>query len=201
MKGTAAMSFALAAYNKELARLKVGPFIAEMLDHLYNTTVTMKHKYNRKLWMYSAHDTTIANILNALDIFEWHSPPYTSTILIELYSDQKDGFYVNILYKNSSVPLKMTLPTCEFNCPLEEFTQILSDVTLPRDDFEKACRFTLLEYLPFSNSFQGVFVMTTLGTLLILLMVILVGVLCVKRREERRNHMSYFRIPERDEHV
>lgn len=39
---------------------------------------------NRTMYMYSAHDTTIANILNALNVFDNHFPPYASTILVEL---------------------------------------------------------------------------------------------------------------------
>lgn len=200
MRSTAAMSFALPCYTKELARLKVGPFMAEMLDHLYNTTTTMKHKYNRKLWVYSGHDTTISNILNAMDIFQYHSPPYTSTIMFELYARGEDQFYVNVLYKNSSIPQKMIIPGCQFDCPLEQFAAILGEVTLAREEWDAECMVSMLNYLPFSH-FQSVFVISAVGILVLLLMTILIGIICTKHHQERRQHLSYFRIPDRDEHV
>lgn len=37
-----------------------------------------------KMCMYSGHDDTVANVLNALDLFEPHCPPFTATVLFEL---------------------------------------------------------------------------------------------------------------------
>lgn len=39
---------------------------------------------NRKLWIYSAHDTTVANFLMTLNLFDPHCPPYAATVFLEL---------------------------------------------------------------------------------------------------------------------
>lgn len=55
--------------TKLLARLKVGFLIREIFARFTmkkDSTLTP----NRVLWMYSAHDETIINVLNALNLFE-----------------------------------------------------------------------------------------------------------------------------------
>lgn len=61
--------FQLQTNTPELARLKSGFLIREILDRF---SQKMKSQLNpdRSLWLYSAHDTTVANILNALGLFE-----------------------------------------------------------------------------------------------------------------------------------
>jgi Histidine acid phosphatase. len=49
----------------------------------------------KKIWIYSAHDTTVANLLNTLNIFDLHCPPYTAAVMIELHQ-KDDEYYVNV---------------------------------------------------------------------------------------------------------
>lgn len=51
---------------------------------------------DRKLFIYSAHDTTVANMLMALGLFERHCPPYAATILIELRLNSKKQHVVTV---------------------------------------------------------------------------------------------------------
>lgn len=51
---------------------------------------------NRKLWIYSAHDDTVANMLMTLNLFEPHCPPYTATILIELRVNNENEHVVTV---------------------------------------------------------------------------------------------------------
>lgn len=55
--------------TKEMQRLKGGFLIREMLERFQNKTES-KLNPNRSLWIYSAHDLTIAYLLKSLDIFE-----------------------------------------------------------------------------------------------------------------------------------
>ena len=64
-----ALSFAIKAYTPLLARLKVGPLLKDMLDRFQNKTQGILSP-DRSLYIYSAHDTTVANILNILGIFK-----------------------------------------------------------------------------------------------------------------------------------
>lgn len=49
-----------------------------------------------KIHMYSAHDTTIANFLNTLGVFDLQCPPYRSTVLLELTRDHDNKYFVKV---------------------------------------------------------------------------------------------------------
>ena len=66
-----------------------------MVDHMVKKSKNALNP-DRKLWMYSAHDDTIANVLMALNLFERHLPPYTATILIELRLNSKNQHIVTV---------------------------------------------------------------------------------------------------------
>lgn len=51
-----------------------------------------KLKPDRKAWIYSAHDTTVANVLKTLGLFDTQCPPYLSLVLIELRKKNDDYF-------------------------------------------------------------------------------------------------------------
>ena len=51
---------------------------------------------DRKLWIYSGHDDTIANVLKAFGLFQRHQPPYAATILIELRLNSKNQHLVTV---------------------------------------------------------------------------------------------------------
>lgn len=40
---------------------------------------------NRKIFLYSAHDFTISYLLNALEVFFKHAPPYGACIMVEVH--------------------------------------------------------------------------------------------------------------------
>lgn len=62
-------AFEEATNTKELARLKSGFLLREILDR-FNAKANSTLTPNRSIWLYSAHDLTIANMLNSLNLFE-----------------------------------------------------------------------------------------------------------------------------------
>jgi len=62
-------AFSINTYTRQLARLKAGPLLKDIL-----TRISQKHKKqlnpDRSVFIYSAHDTTVANLLNTLKLFE-----------------------------------------------------------------------------------------------------------------------------------
>lgn len=65
----ASFNFAMSTNTKLLARLRAGFLLRDMFDRFAkkaNGTLSP----DRSLWIYSAHDKTIANVLNALGLFE-----------------------------------------------------------------------------------------------------------------------------------
>lgn len=69
MEKLAGFCGAMPTNTKLLARLKAGFLIREILERFamkMNSTLSP----DRSLWIYSAHDTTIGNVLNALGLFK-----------------------------------------------------------------------------------------------------------------------------------
>lgn len=99
MRPWAEFSFKLFCYKEHLGRLKMGLLINEIMTRFVSKT---KNRLvpDRKMWIYSAHDTTIANVLMLLGAFDTHCPPYASTIIIELFQ-RNDNFYVSVSTKHN----------------------------------------------------------------------------------------------------
>ncbi|XP_031634016.1 prostatic acid phosphatase-like [Contarinia nasturtii] len=145
------LNFRLATNTTEMARLTVGFLIRDILDR-FSSKIESTLLPNRSLHIYSAHDSTIANFLNAIGLFELHNPPYASSLHIELYKLNADH-YMQIFYRNSSdenlQPLE--IPLCGQNCSLEMFRSIYSEI-IPTETFEEECELPFyLEILEGSN--------------------------------------------------
>lgn len=132
MENLASHSFTLSAYTKEMQRLKMGPLLGEMLDHFLKKREGTLSPPQRKLFIYSGHDTTIANMLMTLGVFDPpFNPPYTATILLELHHSTNDDHYVSLLYKNGTGSQKLiplTIPGCLQLCPLDRFSELINPV-------------------------------------------------------------------------
>lgn len=74
MQYISALSFQMATYTPVMARLKAGFFLREILKRSHRKSEGSK-KVPQNLWMYSAHDTTIVNVLNSLGLFEVSQRP------------------------------------------------------------------------------------------------------------------------------
>lgn len=185
LKPWADFAFAINTYTKELARLKTGPFFHQ-LQELFSNTSAQESRFH----MFSAHDLTIASLLNSLGIFQYHSPPYTSTIIFELRSS-KDGPFVNILYKNSSEPQKMVLSNCDFNCPLLKFVDLLEPISVALPQWSDECRVGILTMAAIDD-LKTVYVFTTIAC--VSLLSLIVAIFVVHRRRRRKN--IYFRLPD-----
>ena len=77
------LTFSLYTATTELARLRAGPFLEELLHH-WAQLEEGGGSDNKLLHIYSAHDTNVATVLNALGVFNGLAPPYASAILLEL---------------------------------------------------------------------------------------------------------------------
>lgn len=55
---------------------------------------SVSHGVNRKMLMYSAHDSTLARIMNTMGVFDPHCPPYAAALFVELHQhvDTKEYF-------------------------------------------------------------------------------------------------------------
>lgn len=91
------------------------------------------------------HDTNIAVVLDALNLYNMKQPPYCASLLFELHELAGGEKAVRILYQNSSQPEKeiqaphtLILEGCTEFCPLKYFINFTKDL-IP-DDWEKECQ-------------------------------------------------------------
>lgn len=125
----------------------------------------MKQKSNaslspdRKMFIYSAHDTTVANLLMTLGVFDAQTPPYTAAVFLQLHRSPQNEYAVSVsqikifptqpflivlfclqvLFRNDSSrdPYPLQLPGCSFQCPLAQFIALTKPV-IP-DNWEHEC--------------------------------------------------------------
>lgn len=69
MEWISSRSFATKTNTPQLARLKVGFLIKDILDRFKNRSL-VEDVTPTSLYVYSAHDNTIGSVLNALGLFE-----------------------------------------------------------------------------------------------------------------------------------
>lgn len=144
----------------ELKRLYAGFLLKEIFDRSAYKALSPT-SVGQTMWMYFAHDSTIAGVLNTLGVFEVfspctsfsnhnhfvnnfillqpHQPAYTSCVFFEMYRANEP--YLKIFYKNSSEIkniLPLTIPNCGEKCPLDDLNKIYEEV-LPTDSFEDEC--------------------------------------------------------------
>ncbi|ESP01199.1 hypothetical protein LOTGIDRAFT_139839 [Lottia gigantea] len=109
------------------SRLKGGKFIDNMQAKVMKATTS----FSQKVMFYSGHDTTVAALLNALQVFNKISPPYTAAVIMELH-EKNNNYSVNLFYKNNTYPEptslhKLSIPDCQFDCPLDQFIKLTKD--------------------------------------------------------------------------
>lgn len=136
-------AYKVANYNKSMRRIYGGAmlkeFIKNIVGHVNGTFETEK-----KVFLYSAHETNIASLLSTLNIFKPHVPAYSSSVFMELL--YKEGiYYVRVLHY-LGIPSNLEvlrLPGCEDICPLDTFFQLTID-DIPSDE-DMVCDKTLTE--------------------------------------------------------
>lgn len=75
----------LGADTNQLARLKSGFLLKEMLEH-FSQKINATLKPDRSIWFYSAHEETITNMLNSLGLLE--------VISIDLFKTMNTFYYL-----------------------------------------------------------------------------------------------------------
>ncbi|XP_076627533.1 prostatic acid phosphatase [Colletes latitarsis] len=187
LKSIAAKSFTIRAHNKILQRLKSGSLLGEMIDHMEKKSKNILMP-DRKVWMYSAHDETVANMLMTLGVFEPHCPPYTAMILIELRVNLKNQYFVTVSYKNSSSePLLLTIPDCITLCPLNQFIALTKEV-IPVN-WEKEC---VMDWDKFGYNINATAVIAILTSSILMLVLLILSVIGFIYWHYKREHNQYY---------
>lgn len=196
LRSISAKSFTIKTNTPLLARLKAGPLVKEILER-FQAKANNKLKPDRSVWIYSAHDTTVASLLNTLRLFDLHNPPFAACVLLELRQPASGGEpYVSIYYKNTTgEPLALTIPNCGRRCPLSQTFKVYDDI-LPRD-WKHECQvsFLSLTYVEADvGTSGGIWIGVIFLTTVTVLAVLLILAVYRRRRGGYHNDKWYLRI-------
>ncbi|ALC47824.1 CG6656, partial [Drosophila busckii] len=137
-------SYVLFTETHLMKRIKGGAFLAEILKKMQN-----KRRKNlnpdRKIFLYSAHDVTLVNVMNSLGILDQTAnlPEYASALVFELHHSKSfsDGdFEVKLVYYYNSedkFPKELSIPDCNAPCSLSQFSATLEPLLL--DNYDETC--------------------------------------------------------------
>lgn len=145
----------------ELVRRRSGFLIKDILERsAQKLNSTLRPDF--QLYMYSAHSSTLATMLNGLGIFEvrckilqcesfWHSlnisiflqlniPPNGSSLHFELYKTAANEHYVQFIYRRfgDENPVPSDMPGCGLKWTLDQFYSARGDL-IP-GDFDSECQ-------------------------------------------------------------
>lgn len=117
----------------QLATSELLIYIADTFEGLIKKTNT------RKLSFFFAHDTTLIALLTAFNDWNGLNPPFASTLVFELYEDNKDH-YIKASYNDQAVAIEG-----KEEISLNDFKNFVNDWTIA--DVKKACH----NYVPNNN--------------------------------------------------
>lgn len=94
------LSFQLYSWDEEIARLKAGPLLKELIQNM-EEKVARSPKFQMlggiKLFLYSGHDCSTMSLLTSLRVWNGLPPPYASAVIIELRKLQ-GSLFVEVVF-------------------------------------------------------------------------------------------------------
>ncbi|XP_030621788.1 lysosomal acid phosphatase [Chanos chanos] len=161
--------------REEKCRLQGGLLLDQILKNM-SAVAKPDCQGPLKMIVYSAHDTTVVALQEALNVFNGLQPPYASCHIFELYKEENGSFSVAMFYRNDSTrdPYQLTLPGCELYCPLQDFITLTKSV-IPVD-WEKECQLDINV-----KDKEVIIGLAVCGSLLFVLVILLFTVLCRQR--------------------
>lgn len=134
-------SYIYNVYTDELKKLKGGPFLKKMIEEWKQKRDGNIKPSERKIFLYTGHDSTIVNVLSAVNVWQQQLPVYGIMGIFELLEDLQTGEHgIQIYLRNSSTSgaIPLTLPGCNHFCPLDKFIELTKNI-IP-DDLTNCCK-------------------------------------------------------------
>ncbi|CAJ0580767.1 unnamed protein product, partial [Mesorhabditis spiculigera] len=117
-------------HNKQLRKLRGGALVAEIFERLQaKRNGTLDAKGPTKVYVYSAHDTTLAAFLSTFGIVPHVFPLYASTVILEMHNIAGQDI-VEIYSKNvtdSGAIYQMEIPSCPAPCEVDFIKERLKE--------------------------------------------------------------------------
>lgn len=92
-------SYIYNVYTSEMQKIKAGPFLQKMFTEMLEKRNDKLKPQERKMFIYTGHDTTVVNILSSLKIWKRQLPRYSIMTIFELHKNKDNGeYYVEVSY-------------------------------------------------------------------------------------------------------
>lgn len=88
------MDYNTSTATDSLKRLSSGYFVQKIIN---DAELKAKGQLGPKIFLYSAHEFNLAFLMNYLDIYYPHIPPYGSSMIIEIHRI-KDKQYLKVIF-------------------------------------------------------------------------------------------------------
>ncbi|XP_052004599.1 lysophosphatidic acid phosphatase type 6-like [Xyrauchen texanus] len=126
--------------KRQNLQMCVGPLFQLLITNIEDKVQGITSYPDRKLFLYSVHDTTLMPCLMALGVFDMKWPPYAADITLELYQHrQTNQHFVKVSY----IGQDQQIPGCsDVYCPLNEFKEAMSVYSLPDERYQALCNST-----------------------------------------------------------
>ncbi|XP_077290360.1 lysosomal acid phosphatase-like [Arctopsyche grandis] len=125
------------AISNFTTRIRFGPILNNILKHAFEAEVT---NYQR-LFVYSAHDSTIAGILKTLDCYDGVPPGFAAVLIFEVHQDittREKEFRIFYREDFRSDLQKLHLPGCGYACSLSQMEKKLKPFLVK--DLKSECK-------------------------------------------------------------
>ncbi|XP_068602831.1 lysophosphatidic acid phosphatase type 6 [Brachionichthys hirsutus] len=123
--------------DREKLQLCVGPVFHTLLANIEEKLQGGSAEPDRKLYLYSVHDTTLIPCLMAMGIFHLKWPPFAADITLELHRHrQTSATFVKVSYMGQDE----LIPGCSgVYCPLEEFKRAVAAYSMSAELYKSRC--------------------------------------------------------------
>lgn len=137
-------SLALFTETQFMKRIKGGIFVTEVIENMTKKRTNLLNP-NRSLFVYSAHDVTLSNVMRAIGVIPETSakPDYASALVFELHHSvlYENDFEVKLVYYFNSedkFPKDIPIPGCENPCSLTDFAKTFESLMV--HNYEELCQ-------------------------------------------------------------
>eukprot|EP01080_Neovahlkampfia_damariscottae_P001639 gene1639-12764_t len=120
--------------DKNYLKFGISMFIKRLLSKFKNK---IKKKNEKKLIIYSGHDTSIAPILGYFNLYSGEFPNYASNIIFSLFKEN-DNYFISIHY-NFNHQILNFCGNDEF-CNFESFKSYINQNSFKKFEFEQKCK-------------------------------------------------------------
>lgn len=125
----------------ELFRYTYGYLLREIFDHC-TAKINGTLSPNRSMFLYSAHDTNIAALLDVFKLFAqfgYRAPPFASSLHFDLYKTMGNQFHMQLTYRYDNESKLLRFPGCGTKCSMEDLYRMYKEL-IPTAEFEEECR-------------------------------------------------------------